>query len=105
MLTNLISNAVKYSEGGTEIRLLAAAAAGDRVEIAVEDDGLGIPATALPHIFERYYRVPRPDRPARGLGLGLALVRTLVEANGGTIHVDSAVGTGSRFTVSLPAVP
>jgi two-component system sensor histidine kinase KdpD len=104
VLTNLISNAVKYSEDGTEIRLLAAAVGGNRVEIAVEDDGLGIPAAALPHIFERYYRVPRPGGTARGLGLGLALVRALVEANGGTIRVESAVGKGSRFTLSLPAV-
>lgn len=105
ILTNLVSNAVKYSDDGSEIRLLAAPAAGNLVEIAVEDDGLGIPEAALPRVFDRYFRVSRPGSAVRGLGLGLALVQTLVEANGGTIRVESAVGKGSRFTVSLPAVP
>lgn len=104
ILTNLVSNAVKYSPAGSEVRLLAAAT-GPRVEIAVEDDGAGIAPDALPRIFDPYYRAPGGGRGARGLGLGLALVKSLVEASGGAIRVDSAPGAGSRFTVSLPRVP
>ena len=104
ILTNLVSNAVKYSPAESEIRLAATPAPRGRVEITVEDEGEGIPADALAHIFDRYYRVPGRDRAARGLGLGLALVKALVEASGGAIRVESALGAGSRFTVSLPAV-
>ena len=102
ILTNLVSNAVKYSPAGSEIRLVARAAGGASVEVSVEDEGEGIPEDALPRIFDLYYRVARRNSAARGLGLGLALVRSLVEANGGTIRVESSTGTGSRFTVSLP---
>jgi two-component system phosphate regulon sensor histidine kinase PhoR len=74
-----------------------------RVELGVEDRGVGIPAAALPRIFERYRRVPHPDTvEVRGLGLGLALVKSLVEAQGGRIRVESEPGVGSRFIVSLP---
>ena len=69
----------------------------------MEDRGVGIPPAALPRIFERYCRVPHPDTArVRGLGLGLALVKSLVEAQSGQIRVESQVGVGSRFIVSLP---
>jgi two-component system phosphate regulon sensor histidine kinase PhoR len=71
----------------------------------VEDEGAGIPEASLPRIFDRYYRVSRPDSAARGLGLGLALVKSLVEAHGGAVRVESTPGVGSRFTVSLPSLP
>lgn len=104
ILTNLVSNAVKYSPAGSEIRLVARAAVGAAVEMSVEDEGEGIPEDALPRIFDLYYRAARRNSAARGLGLGLALVKSLVEANGGTIRVESSTGAGSRFTVSLPYV-
>jgi len=104
ILTNLLSNAVKYSPAGSEIRLVATPRPGGFADIAVEDDGVGIPQDALPLVFDRYYRVTRPGG-VRGLGLGLALVKSLVESNGGAIRVESTLGVGSRFTVTLPCAP
>ena len=101
ILKNLLSNAVKYSPGGSEIRLGATSGEG-RVEISVEDDGPGIPQDALPHVFERYYRVPGRTRAVRGLGLGLALVKSLADAQAGSVRAERAQGGGSRFTVTLP---
>lgn len=103
-LKNLLANAIKYSPGGGPIRVWARVAEeSGRVELGVEDRGVGIPAAALPGIFERYCRVPHPETAqVRGLGLGLALVKSLVEAQGGRIRVESEPGVGSRFIVSLP---
>ena len=106
MLKNLLSNAVKYSPRGGRV-LVEARPAADRpglVEVAVEDDGVGIPAEALPRIFEPYVRIAHPETAAAaGLGLGLSLVRALVHAHGGTVEVESLPGKGSRFRVLLPA--
>jgi signal transduction histidine kinase len=102
VLANLVSNALKYSAPGSEIRLRAERGVAGFVELSVEDDGCGIPADALPHVFDPYYRVASADRTARGLGLGLALVKSLAEAHGGGVRVASAPGVGSRFTVWLP---
>jgi signal transduction histidine kinase len=105
ILKNLISNAVKYSPGGGRISL-AAGLALDRtgmVELSVEDDGVGIPATELARIFDKYVRIPNSETTAvRGLGLGLALVRALAEAHGGSVEVESLPGKGSIFRVLLP---
>jgi signal transduction histidine kinase len=69
----------------------------------VEDDGIGIPAEALPRIFDRYVRIPNPGTAGvRGLGLGLSLVRALAEAHGGSVDVESLPGKGSRFRLLLP---
>ena len=105
VLKNLLSNAIKYSPGGGPVRVWARASAAEpgRVELGVEDRGVGIPWAALPRIFEPYARVPHPDTVhVRGLGLGLALVKSLVEAQDGRIRVESESGVGSRFIVSLP---
>lgn len=105
VLKNLLSNAIKYSPGGGVVRIQAGVAAenAERVELTVEDQGIGIPAEALPWIFEKYSRVPHPETGhVRGLGLGLALVKSLVEAQRGQVRVESEVGAGSRFTISLP---
>jgi signal transduction histidine kinase len=96
-----LSNALKYSPGGTEIRLGVTSSEG-RVAIEVEDDGPGIPEDALPHVFERYYRVPGRTRAVRGLGLGLALVKSLADAHAGSVRAERAHTGGSRFTVTLP---
>jgi len=105
MMKNLISNAVKYSPRGGRV-LVSASPAPDRpgmVEVAVEDDGVGIPADQLPRIFDKYVRVGHPDTAAaRGLGLGLSLVKALAEAHGGHVEVDSLPGKGSRFRLLLP---
>ncbi|MEX2221557.1 MAG: HAMP domain-containing sensor histidine kinase [Candidatus Rokuibacteriota bacterium] len=106
MLKNLLSNAVKYSPRGGEVSVTACPAADQpgMVEVAVEDDGVGIPADQLPRIFDKYVRVAHPETTAaRGLGLGLSLVKALAEAHGGRVEVDSLPGKGSRFRLLLPA--
>jgi signal transduction histidine kinase/CHASE2 domain-containing sensor protein len=104
-LTNLIANAIKYSPVKTEI-IVEARVRGDALLIEVSDHGYGIPAEALPRIFEKFYRVPRvEDADAPGTGLGLALVREIVELHGGRVTVESEPGVGSAFSVRLPLSP
>jgi signal transduction histidine kinase len=100
-LGNLLDNAVAYTERGGRITL-SAAADGDRVTLAVADTGLGIPVEHLPHVFERFFRIPGRG-PGGGTGLGLAIVREIVMAHGGTISVASQPGEGTSFRISLPA--
>jgi two-component system sensor histidine kinase BaeS len=103
VVRNLLDNAIKYTPAGGMVTLSAWADNG-RVQIAVTDTGVGIPAEALPHIFERFYRVDKArSRRQGGAGLGLALVRSIVEAQGGQVEVKSQPGAGSVFTLSLPA--
>lgn len=104
-LLNLVDNAIKYSgEGATvTVRMLDA---GERARVEVEDNGPGIPAEALPHIFNRFFRVDKGrSRREGGTGLGLAIVRELIESMGGTVGVHSAVGVGSTFWIELPRAP
>jgi signal transduction histidine kinase len=101
IVMNLLSNAVKYSPPDREI-VVTLREEGPAAEIAVRDHGQGIPPDALPHIFERFYRVDHGRTAPAGLGLGLAITRSLVEAHGGQIRVESAEGQGSTFTVVLP---
>lgn len=105
VVKNLMSNAVKYSPRGGTVRVSAGPAVGEpgMVELAVADEGVGIPAEDLPRIWDKYVRVPDPETTgARGLGLGLSLVRSLVEAHGGRVHAESEPGRGSRFRVLVP---
>jgi len=105
MLKNLLSNAIKYSPRGGRVRVEAGEAADkpEMVEFTVEDDGVGIPAEALPRIFDAYVRIANPETAAApGLGLGLSLVRGLAHAHGGSVEVESLPGKGSRFRVLLP---
>jgi signal transduction histidine kinase len=103
VLANLIENAVKYSGSGGRIRVVAADQ-GDRVALSVEDTGIGIAPEHLPFVWDRLYRA-EPSRSARGLGLGLSLVKAIVEAHGGSVAVTSTHGAGSTFTVMLPKTP
>jgi signal transduction histidine kinase len=99
---NLIANALRYTPAGGSIRLTAAAVAG-AVRVEVADTGSGIAPEHLPHIFDRFYRVdPSRARETGGSGLGLTIAKRLVEAHGGSIGVESAVGAGSRFWFTLP---
>ncbi len=101
VVTNLLANAIKYTRPGGWVRA-GAEAAGTSVRLLVEDSGVGIPRDHLPHIFDRFYRVPDPN-PEKGLGLGLSFVASIVKAHGGEIHVQSEPERGSRFEILLPA--
>lgn len=100
VITNLLSNALKYTPENGWVKTYAETR-GSRVRLVVEDSGVGIPADHLPNIFDRFYRVPDPN-PEKGLGLGLSFVAAIVKAHGGEIRVDSKPGEGSRFEVILP---
>ena len=101
---NLLSNATKYSPRDSEIRLRVEDLH-DRVRVSVVDQGVGIEAEALPYVFDRFFRAESGKGGIRGLGLGLHIAKTLVEAHGGTITVESEVGAGSVFRVTLPYEP
>jgi signal transduction histidine kinase len=98
---NLLDNAVKYTPRGGRVEL-AARREGAQALLIVRDTGPGIPPEDRPRIFDRLYRGDR-SRSERGLGLGLSLVRAIVEAHQGGVTVDSTPGGGSAFTVHLPA--
>ena len=97
---NLLDNAVKYTPPGGRVRV-DVQRTGGRALLRVSDTGPGIPAEELPHIWERLFRGDT-SRTERGLGLGLSLVKAIVQAHGGTVDVTSATGQGSTFIVSLP---
>ena len=101
VLSNLVENAVKYTPPGTEIHIGAREKDG-AVEVEVVDNGPGIPAGALPHLFEPFYRAEQngPPRP-KGTGLGLAVAKGLVEAHGGRIWAENR-RRGARFAFILP---
>jgi signal transduction histidine kinase len=100
VVINLLSNAVKFSQKGKMVTLRLYAVR-DRIILVVEDKGIGIPEKDLSKIFEPFYRV-RTDQQIPGMGLGLQLVKHIIDAHHGTIDVASTPGKGSRFTVSLP---
>lgn len=102
VLSNLLDNAIKYTPPGTRV-LVSIRRHGERILLAVEDDGHGIAAADLPKIFEKYRRNAGSDR-IQGSGLGLYIVKHLVEAHGGTVGIESRVGRGTRLTVELPVV-
>ena len=105
LISNLISNALKFTPPGGQIRV-ALKPHPDRVDLIVEDTGRGIAPEHLSHIFDRFYQVPGSDvNVERGLGLGLSFVNWIAKAHGGSVEVDSELNKGSRFTVSLPAAP
>ncbi len=104
MISNLLSNAMKFTPAGGEVRVRLRAAP-EGLELMVEDTGCGIPGDHLPHIFDRFYRVPGRDSAGRerGLGLGLSFVYWIAKAHGGSVRVESVLEKGSRFIVLLPA--
>jgi signal transduction histidine kinase len=97
---NLLSNASKYSPAAGVITLSADPAPEGYVRFAVRDQGEGIPPEALPHLFDRFYRVPGRSKP--GAGIGLAIAREIVVAHGGSITCSSTLGTGSEFHFLVP---
>jgi two-component system sensor histidine kinase SenX3 len=98
---NLVDNAVRYSEGGT-VHITSECRPG-WLAVTVTDEGIGIPSTEIPRIFERFYRVDKArSRATGGTGLGLAIVRHVAENHGGRVEVTSELGVGSTFTLLLP---
>jgi signal transduction histidine kinase len=99
VFSNLVGNAVKFTPPGGSITISAAAANGS-VQCSVADSGPGIPADQLPKIFGKFWQAKRGDQ--RGVGLGLAIARGIVEAHGGTLGVESEIGHGTVFSFGLP---
>jgi signal transduction histidine kinase len=105
VLENLLGNAVKYSAPGTTVTVMLAeerSNPSNGVRLEVSDEGIGIPAEDLPHVFERFRRGRNVSRDVSGSGVGLASARRMVELHGGTIQVESQEGRGTTFTVRLP---
>jgi signal transduction histidine kinase len=101
VLANLLTNALKYSPEGASVTVRVTRR-DDEAVLSVEDRGVGIPPDALPHLFDRFYRVRRTSGRVQGLGLGLYISRRIVDAHGGRIQVTSEPGCGSTFTIALP---
>ena len=102
ILINITSNAIKYTPDGGRISLRLHDL-GDRAEITITDNGVGIPEEDIPHLFERFYRVEKARSSDKGgTGLGLAIAKEFAVAHGGDIRVSSIVGKGTTFTVTLP---
>lgn len=102
MTANLIDNAIKYTPPGGRVTLSLGKTPENNLRMDVKDTGIGISSEDMPHIFERFYRAD-PSRSESGAGLGLSLARAVARAHGGDITVESALGTGSRCSVVLPA--
>lgn len=103
VFNNLVSNAIKYTPDGGKVTI-SAQRQGSGVTISVSDTGLGIPPDALPHLFDKFFRVQTTQHKEReGTGLGLSIVKAIVEQHGGSIDVTSEAGKGSRFSVYLPS--
>jgi signal transduction histidine kinase len=100
VLANLLGNALRFTDRGGAVTI-GARRSGQAVEIFVRDTGAGIPASELPRIFDRYWSVRR-NAPKGGTGLGLAIARGIVEAHGGRLWAESAVGHGSTFRFTIP---
>jgi signal transduction histidine kinase len=103
VLTNLLGNAVKFSDRGSLVRVIVTGGT-QTVTLSVTDHGRGIPADQVEHVFERFGQVESGDaRRGSGTGLGLAIAQEIVTRSGGTITVESEMGVGSTFHVTLPA--
>ncbi len=101
VLGNLLSNAFKFTARGGQVRLLVRCV-DDKVQMTVADSGAGIPAAQLPYVFEKFYTADNQTTGLKGTGLGLAIAKGIVMAHGGTISVQSTVGTGTSFSIQLP---
>ncbi|MCC6359295.1 MAG: heavy metal sensor histidine kinase [Phycisphaerales bacterium] len=102
MLGNLLDNAIKHTPAGGRVDVILTGVDG-RAELTVRDTGTGIPPEHLPHVFDRFYRADRARTREGGAGLGLAISRTIVEGHRGAVRLESAPGTGTVITVTLPA--
>ena len=102
LVRNLVENGVKYSDDGDTVRL-SVTGRGEEVEVRVSDEGIGIPKDDHSRVFERFYRVDRARaRDTGGSGLGLSIVRNVVQRHGGSVELHSREGEGTTVTVRLP---
>jgi signal transduction histidine kinase len=104
VVQNLTANALRHVRSGGQVALRARRD-GDAVVITVRDDGAGIPAEHLPHVFDRFYKTDASRGGGAGTGLGLSIVKAIVERHGGTVQVQSTPGVATTFTVRLPSTP
>jgi signal transduction histidine kinase len=101
-LYNLLTNAVKYSPPQTRVTVFGENDKGDRVALSVQDQGIGMDRKEVGKIFEKFYRTQRAEQSGEmGTGIGLSIVKQIVNEHGGTIHVESEPGKGSKFTLTL----
>jgi two-component system phosphate regulon sensor histidine kinase PhoR len=100
VILNILSNAIKYNRTGGSV-IMSASAAEANICINIQDTGLGIPEEALPHLFEKFFRV-RETEGISGTGLGLSISKQIVQGHGGRVEVKSKLGVGTSFTVMLP---
>ena len=104
VVANLVENALTHTPKGGTVTVSVNQSASGAIELAVEDTGRGIPADVLPRVFDQFYRVDKSrSRSTGGAGIGLTIVRKLVEAHGGTVRAESRPGEGARFVVTLPS--
>jgi signal transduction histidine kinase len=101
VLVNLLSNAVKYTPEGGKVSVAASPQDGS-LQIEVQDTGQGIPAEAVPNLFDRFYRVPGSEVEIEGSGLGLSIVKSIVEKHGGRVWAESELDKGSTFAFTVP---
>ncbi|MEL6321453.1 MAG: ATP-binding protein, partial [Cyanobacteria bacterium J06626_14] len=102
-IANLLSNACRYTPPGGTIHFNLMPSQNQQAIILVQDTGIGIPSEAIPHLFERFYRVdPKRSKASGGLGLGLAIAQQVIQAHRGQIRVHSSVGEGTTFQITLP---
>jgi heavy metal sensor kinase len=102
LITNLVDNAIRFTAPDGSVTVRVEVVAGKWATLRVTDTGIGIAAEHLPHIFERFYQADAARAPGAGCGLGLSICRWIVKAHGGYIHIRSAPGEGTTFTVMLP---
>ena len=101
-LGRLVDNGIKFSRGNGETVMIDVQVLDEWVEVAVQDEGIGISGDEIPHLFERFRQIGRERMEQQGTGLGLAIVRELIEIHGGEVIVESKLGQGSMFTLRLP---
>jgi signal transduction histidine kinase len=102
VLSNLLGNSIKFTPEGGSIRIRVSRK-DDQVVVSVADSGIGISATDLPHVFDRFWRAG--DSSGKGAGLGLSIASGIIEAHGGKIRAESELGVGTTMTFALPATP
>jgi PAS domain S-box-containing protein len=105
VLINLLSNAIKFNEDNGKVRVTARMSKAGFAEVHVEDSGVGIPEDARDRVFDRHFQVEHADRGAEGSGIGLSIVKQILDSHGCRVWVESAVGEGSRFRFTIPLSP